>query len=193
MRVSSHARPVRREDGKWRNPSIQKDVRLHRGRYAALRPAVRSLPRRGGSQNQSITAREVVARIQAQVGVPWREKTVDTFKAGNPDTVVTGIATTVMATLDVLRQAVAAKRNLVITHEPTFYTGTDEPGPRANDPVYLAKRAFIDEHHLVIGVFRSLARAPAGRIHACAGRCARLDGRRAIRATSDSSSFRRLP
>jgi putative NIF3 family GTP cyclohydrolase 1 type 2 len=123
---------------------------------------VRGLPPQRGSQNQTMTAREVVARIQAQAGVPWREKTVDTFKAGNPDTVVTGIATTVMATLDVLRQAVAAKRNLVVTHEPTFYTGTDEPGPRANDPVYLAKRAFIDEHHLVIWRFADhwLARQP---------------------------------
>ena len=109
-----------------------------------------------------MTARDVVARIQAQVGVPWREKTVDAFKAGDPDTIVTGVATSVMATLDVLRQAAAAKRNLVITHEPTFYTGTDEPGPRANDPVYLAKRAFIDEHRLVVWRFSDhwLARQP---------------------------------
>lgn len=111
----------------------------------------------------AITAREVVARIQARVGVPWREKTVDTFKAGNPDTVVTGIATTVMATLGVLRQAAAAGRNLVITHEPIFYTGTDEPGPRAKDPVYIAKQAFIEEHRLVIWRFSDhwLAREPS--------------------------------
>jgi putative NIF3 family GTP cyclohydrolase 1 type 2 len=123
---------------------------------------VRGLPARGGSHTDAITARDVVARIQARVGVPWREKTVDTFTAGDPDTVVTGVATSVMATLDVLRQAVAAKRNLVITHEPTFYTGTDEPGPRASDPVYLAKRAFIDEHRLVIWRFSDhwLAREP---------------------------------
>ena len=112
---------------------------------------------------RAITAREVVARIQAGVGVPWREKTVDTFKAGDPDTVVTGIATTVMATLGVLRQAVAAGRNLVITHEPTFYAGTDEAGTRAKDPVYLAKRDFIDQHRLVIWRFSDhwLARQPA--------------------------------
>ena len=123
---------------------------------------VRGRPRQDGRHDQGMTARDVVARIQAQVGVPWREKTVDTFKAGDPDTIVTGVATSVMATLDVLRQAAAAKRNLVITHEPTFYTGTDEPGPRANDPVYLAKRAFIDEHRLVVWRFSDhwLARQP---------------------------------
>jgi putative NIF3 family GTP cyclohydrolase 1 type 2 len=124
--------------------------------------AVRGRPRQGESHNQAMTARDVVARIQARVGVPWREKTVDTFKAGDPDTIVTGVATSVMATLDVLRQAVAAKRNLVITHEPTFYTGTDEPGPRASDPVYLAKRTYIDEHRLVVWRFSDhwLARQP---------------------------------
>jgi hypothetical protein len=113
--------------------------------------------------SRGITAREVVARIQAHVGTPWREKTVDTFKAGNPDTVVTGIATTVMATLGVLRQAVGAGRNLIVTHEPTFYTGTDEPGPRAKDPVYLAKQAFIEEHRLVVWRFSDhwLAREPS--------------------------------
>jgi putative NIF3 family GTP cyclohydrolase 1 type 2 len=97
------------------------------------------------------------------VGVPWSEKTVDGFKAGNPDTVVTGIATSVMATLDVLHRAAAAGRNLIITHEPTFYAGTDEAGPRAKDPVYLAKQAFIDEHRLVIWRFSDhwLARRPA--------------------------------
>jgi hypothetical protein len=46
-----------------------------------------------------ITAREVIDRIQKNVGVPWREQTVDTFKAGDPDTPVTGIATTMMGDL----------------------------------------------------------------------------------------------
>ncbi len=65
---------------------------------------------------------------------------------------MTGIATTVMATLDALRRAAAAGQNLVITQEPTFYFANDEPGNRAADPVYLAKKAFIDEQRL--GVWR---------------------------------------
>ena len=44
-----------------------------------------------------LTAREVIARIQQQVGVPWQSDTVDTFKAGDPDIPVTGIAVTMMA------------------------------------------------------------------------------------------------
>jgi hypothetical protein len=102
----------------------------------------------------ALTAQQIVDRIRANVGVPWRETTVDTFKAGNPQTIVTGIATTVMATLAVLRQAAAAGRNLIVTCEPTFYNGNDDPGPRASDPIYLAKKAFIDEHRLVVWRFQ---------------------------------------
>src|SRR6266404_2962588 len=71
--------------------------------------------------NQRLTAQEVVERIKAHVGIPWMTETVDTFKAGDPQTPVTGIAVTMMATLDVLQRAAANKQNLIITHEPTFH------------------------------------------------------------------------
>jgi putative NIF3 family GTP cyclohydrolase 1 type 2 len=102
-----------------------------------------------------ITAREVIERIQKNVGVPWRTQTVDTFKAGDPDGPITGIATTMMATFDVLRRAAASGKNLIITHEPTFYGHLDhtEDLERENDAVFAAKQAFIKEHHLVIWRF----------------------------------------
>jgi hypothetical protein len=80
------------------------------------------------AQQKKPTAREVVAAIQEHVGIPWEKETVDTFKAGNPDTPVTGIAVTMMATLDVLQRAAAKGQNFVITHEPTFYNHLDVPG-----------------------------------------------------------------
>jgi len=100
-----------------------------------------------------LTAQQAIDRIRARVGLPWRDTTVDTFKAGDPATVVTGIATVVMATLPALRQAAAAGRNLIVTFEPTFYSGNEDPGPRATDAVYLAKKAFIEEHRLVVWRF----------------------------------------
>ena len=102
------------------------------------------------------TANEVVEQIKAHVGIPWMEKTVDTFKAGDPQTTVTGIAVTMMATLDVLQRAAANGQNLIITHEPTFYDHQDDPSelPQGeNDLVLKEKRAFIAEHHLVIWRF----------------------------------------
>ncbi len=102
------------------------------------------------AQQPALTAEGVVARIRENVGVPWREKTIDGFKAGDPATPVTGVATTVMATLDVLRRAATARRNLIVAQEPTFYAADDGPGTRASDPVYLAKRRFIEEQKLVV-------------------------------------------
>jgi putative NIF3 family GTP cyclohydrolase 1 type 2 len=101
----------------------------------------------------AITARHVIEQIQKNIGVPWRSETVDTFKAGDPDTPVRGIATTVMSTLDVLQRSAKAGLNLIVTHEPTFYNHADETGHLANDPVYKHKQEFIAEHNQVIWRF----------------------------------------
>jgi putative NIF3 family GTP cyclohydrolase 1 type 2 len=106
------------------------------------------------AQEKPPTAREIVTAIQAHVGIPWMSQTVDTFKAGNPDTPVTGIAVTMMATLDVLQRAAANHQNFVITHEPTFYSGQDVPeGMDASDAVWTAKRDFIEKNGLVVWRF----------------------------------------
>jgi len=101
------------------------------------------------------TAREIVALIEKNTNVPWQGETVDTFKAGDPDTPVTGIATAMMATFEVLKTAVAENANLVITHEPTFYSHLDSTASfeAANDLVWREKEKFIAEHHLVIWRF----------------------------------------
>ena len=98
------------------------------------------------------TAREIIERIKTQVGVPWREPTVDTIKAGDPDTPVTGIATTMMATYDVLERAAAAGQNFVITHEPTFYSHQDgtEVLEKEKDAVWTAKDKFIRDRKMVV-------------------------------------------
>ena len=119
---------------------------------------------------QKPTARQIVAEIQKQVGVEWQKDTVDTFKAGNPDTPVTGIA---VATMDVLQRASAEGLNFIITHEPTFYAHLDTPeGVPQDDPVWAEKRAFIEKHNLVVWRFHDHwhMRKPdgieAGNVHA---------------------------
>src|SRR4051812_49632523 len=79
-----------------------------------------------------VTAQEVVDRVKKNVGVDWGADDVDTFKSGDPGTVVTGVVTTSMATLEVLKKAVQAGANFVITAAPTFYTKADlsTPGGR---------------------------------------------------------------
>jgi putative NIF3 family GTP cyclohydrolase 1 type 2 len=115
------------------------------------------------AQTPQITAREVIQRIQNNVGVPWRTQTVDTFKAGDPDTPVKGIATSFGGTLDVLRKAVASGKNLIIVHEPTFYSHDDATKDLMGE-VYRLKREFIDKNGLVIWRFHDHwhARKPDG-------------------------------
>lgn len=112
------------------------------------------IPNSARAQSTPPTARQIVKSIQDHIGIPWAADTVDTFKAGNPDTPVTGIAVTMMATLDVLERAAANHENLVITHEPTFYNHLDVPeGMPESDPVWAEKRAFIEKHNMVVWRF----------------------------------------
>jgi putative NIF3 family GTP cyclohydrolase 1 type 2 len=106
-------------------------------------------------QTAALTAAQVIDRIKANVGVPWMTETVDTFKAGDPATPITGVAVTMMATFDVLQRAAAANRNLIITHEPTFYGHQDQTTDLENekDPTFKAKQEFIAKHHLVVWRF----------------------------------------
>ena len=110
------------------------------------------------------TAQDLVDRIRKNLGVPWKPDTVDTFKAGDPSTVVTGVVATSLATIDVLRRAVKAGANMVITSGPTFYSRTDSPMPAAGrgrgaaapppaDPVFAAKNEFVKTNNLVVWRF----------------------------------------
>lgn len=102
---------------------------------------------------KQLTAQQVVDKIKLQISAPTNPNTVDTYKAGDPQTPVTGIVTTFLDTYAVLQQAVAMGANLIITHEPTFYNHQDETGFLKGDPVFEQKMAYIRDHHLVIWRF----------------------------------------
>ena len=118
------------------------------------------------SQDSSarLAAAQVMERIIDATGATPPANTVDTLKAGDPNTIVTGIATTFMDTYPVLEKAAASGKNLIITHEPTFYNHLDDQAPLANDPVQEQKLAYIREHHLVVWRFHDTwhARQPDG-------------------------------
>jgi len=96
-----------------------------------------------------LTATAIIGRIKAHIGVPWMSQTVDGVIAGDPNTPVTGVATTMMATYAVLKRAAAQGLNLVITHEPTFWSHQEDVSKVQNDPLYREKLAFIKDHKLV--------------------------------------------
>ncbi len=107
----------------------------------------------------ALTAQDVVKQVQASLGGDWPATGLDGFKAGDPNTPVRGIATTAMATVEVLKQAVAAGTNLVISYEPTFFgrqdgrpspAGRGPAGVAPDDPVFRAKQDFIEKNGLVV-------------------------------------------
>jgi putative NIF3 family GTP cyclohydrolase 1 type 2 len=105
------------------------------------------------SLSAQLTAAEAIDRIVKATGATLPPHTVDTIKAGDPATIVTGIATTFTPSMEVMRKAVAAGDNLIVTHEPTFYNHLDETTLFKDDPIYKEKLAYIQEHHLVIWRF----------------------------------------
>ena len=92
----------------------------------------------------------VLEKLHAFHPAVEEERTCDTVKCGNPEQECTGIATAIYASPDVIRKAKEAGVNLLIVHEPTFYSHQDETGWLAGNPVFSEKSALIQEAGLVI-------------------------------------------
>ncbi len=97
--------------------------------------------------------REVAERIIAACNIPPIEPTCDQLITGDWESEVTGIATTFMATVDVIHAAIAQGANLIITHEPTYFTHLDQINWLQADPVYQHKQALIAENGINIWRF----------------------------------------
>ncbi len=95
--------------------------------------------------------REVIEAIKQNLGVPFPERSIrDTLKTGDPEMEVKGIATTMMATFDMLKRANAAGLNMIITHEDLWWNDRDDTKDVLETALYKKKRAFIDQNKLAI-------------------------------------------
>jgi putative NIF3 family GTP cyclohydrolase 1 type 2 len=142
---------------------------LSRRRFALIAGSAVSVP--ALRAQPGATATSVVDRILKELGGEAPPNSADGFKAGDPNGAVHGIATTAMATVDVLRQAVKAKTNLVLSYEPVFFSRADRPatpggrGPGGldpEDPVYKAKKKFIEDNGLIVYRFHDRWQARRG-------------------------------
>lgn len=112
------------------------------------------------AQSNPLTAEALIDRIVKELGGDVPANSADGLKAGDPSAIVRGITTTAMATVDVLTQSARTGANLVLTYEPVFFSRADRPaaaggrGPATGidpeDPVYKAKRKFIDDKGLIV-------------------------------------------
>lgn len=97
--------------------------------------------------------KQVIDEIINKFGGIKFENTCDQLMSGSFDTEVTGVVTTFMATVDVIKEAIKCGANFIITHEPTYYTGLDKTDWLKEDPVYLQKKKLIDDNNIAIWRF----------------------------------------
>jgi putative NIF3 family GTP cyclohydrolase 1 type 2 len=81
---------------------------------------------------------------------PIPAKTVDRIIIGNPETEVHKIGTAWMPYWDTCREAVAQGVNVLVVHEPTFYTHWDLDGENLYPATIADKKRWLEESGLVI-------------------------------------------
>ncbi len=100
--------------------------------------------------NETYTVGEIMDLFIKEVPGGVLTNTVDTLKAGNRDMQVTGIVTTMFATIEVIRKAIDLGANFIIAHEPTFYNHTDDTTWLQNDDVYQYKTNLLKQHNIAV-------------------------------------------
>ena len=102
-----------------------------------------------------MNVKEIIKAIISATEVPLipAGKTCDLLITGDPEKEVKKIGSTFMATVDVIRRAVEEGVDLIITHEPTWFTGVDNLDWVEGDPVYEAKKKLVDESGIAIWRF----------------------------------------
>lgn len=112
-----------------------------------------SLPKKSMANffyNDDVTIQQVIDMfIKTIPSSPFKE-TVDTIKAGDASQKVTGIVTTMFATIDVIEKTAALGANFIIAHEPTFYNHLDETKWLKDDEVYQYKLSLLNKHNIVV-------------------------------------------
>ena len=75
-----------------------------------------------------MTVQEIIDGIIKKTGLEPLdyEKTCDHLMMGDPNHEVRKIATTFMATVEVIEKAAEMGVDFIITHEPTWFTGMDD-------------------------------------------------------------------
>jgi putative NIF3 family GTP cyclohydrolase 1 type 2 len=99
---------------------------------------------------RGVKAREIRDYILERA--PWvrRGKTVDTFKIGDPNIEVRRVAVLWMLTTEAIEQVRRLGANLVVTHEPTFFTHVDDVSVVEGSTAYQHKRNMLEEAALTV-------------------------------------------
>jgi putative NIF3 family GTP cyclohydrolase 1 type 2 len=106
-----------------------------------------------GIFQKEYTVQDIMDIILKKIpGAPFKE-TVDTLKSGTPDQKVTGIITTMFATVDIIHSAIKNKSNFIIAHEPTFYNHTDDKDWVKDNDIVKKKFELLGQHKIAVWRF----------------------------------------
>lgn len=93
---------------------------------------------------------EVLKRLESY-HTPVDEKfTCDKIKVGDAAQECTGIVICTYPSVEVIQSAVEQKANLIICHEPIFYSHEDTTDWLQENTVYRAKAAMLEKHGIVV-------------------------------------------
>lgn len=93
---------------------------------------------------------EIIEKLKAYHPPVDESHTSDTIKFGDPEQECTGVVTTVYASIDVIRKAAELNANLIICHEPLFYSHDDQVDWLEGNTVYEEKAILLAKHNMVV-------------------------------------------
>jgi putative NIF3 family GTP cyclohydrolase 1 type 2 len=124
---------------------------LSRRKFVLMAGAGLAAGKLAQAQGAPLNAGEIVDRIKKNLGIPWNSSTYrDTFKIGGPDSPVKGICTTFGTNIRVMQLAQKAGLNMIITHEPTFWSDADRIDLVKDDPLYKFKLDYATRNNMVV-------------------------------------------
>lgn len=93
---------------------------------------------------------EIIERLKARHAPIDESRTCDTVKTGDIEQECTGVVTTVAATVDVIRKAAELGANLILCHEPLFYSDGDTTDWLEGNSVYEEKVRLLRAANIVV-------------------------------------------
>lgn len=105
------------------------------------------------------TVQGIIDLIMKEGNLSSFNGTVDTIKAGRQNQEVTGIITTMFATISIIEEAVKRKANFIIAHEPTYYNHRDDINWVSNNQVVRKKRELLEKHGVAVWRFHDYCHA----------------------------------
>lgn len=137
-------------------PSLERRKFITTTLKAATAFSLMNLPamiKAAGIADGNLTIQDVIDLILKEIpGAPFKE-TVDTIKSGSTANKVSGIVTTMFATVNVIRETIKLNANFIIAHEPTFYNHLDDVKWVENNTVVAQKQELLAKHNITVWRF----------------------------------------